>query len=675
MTSKHRRQIRSRWGMMVLIGGVAIGLPHAGAAGAHPDVAGLVVPAIGDFPISQVGEKDLLSDQIFMKPMWGMAVEEVRQAGDGIVVTTTGAVFQLNPAESRIRCAQRLGKARPTVSLQMGKGALAGLRVVAKGGGGVVLASDAGVRVKINCDSLLMLRVADATTLNCKIPWNPDVIYPARSSRLVMDPFGAVALLPISGKIGLEKGASKQACAYQLGAKAEFWVSVGPPRPYRWKDSLNDRLIWQGSWLKPELAVPADEKIKKWSAYGNILWLQSENQLWKSWHEAFEPRLPKEFARVIRTAHGLGLRVMAYASPFYFTKGVGGNHTAHGKNVGQYLEALADLYRRFGDLNDTYFDGVYGQSVANTYRLCRATRAFLGDERRLMIHCTTSPPAGGLAYNPAADTYANMILRGEGQGFRGATWLRYYISGYNVSNAVGVVCNNAGYWVPTREQVEMTLRTNCRLTYMPFDAEEWPNGKTVRIVHLRPEVVEKNIVEALSSWYWPRLERDYQSWFEAINASADFTSPPPPPAAPPHPVAGLTLSAVRSAAGARIVYESFGADAPEYRSTVSLNGVALGNLPGGDGDKWAAGPPIPISKEALRSIKPVNRLTIKNLNRDAFKLRKLYLEFTLADGRVASSNLIQSAYCSADTWAHAEGVSVPLGAPIEIDVPIPVTGG
>ena len=633
--------------------------------------AGPVIPAVGDFPIGAVGTKDLLSDQIFMNAMWHMAVEQVDEEGPVVTVTTTGATFRFDPEAGTVAVRHRLGTARPALTLAADAGALAGLRVVARDTGAVILTSEAGVRLKVNCDSMLMLRSQAPCTLRMRLGWQPDEVYPAGDARLVMDPLGAVALLPIRGatRYGPEVDG---AAIYKLEAGGECWISIGPPRPYRWEDSLSQRLIWQGSWLKPELAVPADAKIRQWSRHGNILWLQSEAMLWKSWHQAYEPRLPAQFERVIQAAHDLGLRVMAYTSPYYFTKGIGGEYTRRGVNVGAYMEALASLYDRHGGLDDTYFDGVYSDDVENTYRVCRATRAFLGDQRLFMVHCTTSPPPGGLAYNPAADTYANFILRGEGQGFRNERWLRYFISGYNISNAVGVVCNNAGHWMPQQRHVEMTLRANCRLAYMPFDPDEWPDGATVRIVHLRPEVVERRHREALEKWYWPRLDASYRPWFERLNREGAFAIPPEPPEPPPYPMAGLSLSDLRAATSARLVYEVFGADGPKFRTPVELNGVPLGDLPGGRGDHWDSGAPMPLSPGALAAIGRTNRLTLANADRDCFKLRRLHLEFTLGDGRKAASNVVQYVYCSDGRWAHAEGTSVTLGRPLVIVIPVPV---
>ena len=327
--------------------------------------AGLVVPEVGAFPLTEIGQKDLMSDQIFMRSLWGMRVEKCAAKAGIIEVVTTGAVFIFNSNDSTLQCNQRIGAKRQTLSVRFPSGVLSGLSVSAKDTGAVILKSVAGMIFKVNCDSMLMIRTTSPALVDFSVAWKPAVVYEYSSHRLILDPFGAVALLPIRNT-KLQSIQSNQQHSYEVGANGEIWVSVGPPRPYRWKDSLGNRLIWQGSWQKPEYANPSDDKIKKWAPYGNILWLQSEFMMWKSWHEAFEPRFPDELARVLKTAHSLKQRVMAYFSPYYFTKGIGGENTDTGENIGQYFQAVNDFRTKFPTLDGFYFDGVYPGSVEQT---------------------------------------------------------------------------------------------------------------------------------------------------------------------------------------------------------------------------------------------------------------------------------------------------------------------
>ena len=626
--------------------------------------------------------KDHMSDQIFMKAAWHMKVENVTASPDKTVVTTTGATFTFTTANATIQCAQRIGKKRDVLTITLGEGALKGLGIKAKDTGAVILESAGGVVAKVNCDSLLMLRSRAGGVVTCRLGVKEEANYHVRSNRLWLDRFGAVGVYPID-KVGLDKDSDRRdSPSYRLAAGGEIWISIGPPRPYPWKESLELRLVWQGSWETPEQAVPSDDKIRGYVGRGSLLLLQGEPMLWKSWKKAYEPRLPKELRRVLDTSHKLGLRVMVYTSPFYFTKGTKGKYVWLGENLGLYLGALESYLGQYPDTDGIYFDGIYGHSVKNTYICCRATREMIGDDRVLLVHSTGNAPGGGggqFSFNPAADTWANAQLRGEHLGFNlGSEWLRYFVSCYQTSNAIGLVCNNAGYYVPTKREVEMTLRANCRLPYYTADTDYWLRDKPVNLrCQEPPSVTRVKHIKAMKEWYWPRLNDGYRAWFERANASGDIIVPPPPPPAPgppPNPVAGLTLADVKAAKTARLIFDSFGTDGPEYRSIVYLNGVEVGDLPGAAGNEWIGPVAIDVPRAALAAVTADNALTIKNLRQDGFKLRNVYLEFTLADGRKASSKLVRAVYCSTKVWPHGYDVdiAVPMGKTVRIDVPLAV---
>ncbi len=622
-------------------------------------------------------QHDIMSDEIFMDAAWHFEVEEVKTTSDQVTVTTTGATFTFSPSADRVLCEQRLAQPRRSLLLYFPDGALAGLEVTAQGTGAVILQSAAGVQFKVNCDSLLMIRSSDDIAVRCRLLFKPLQTYSHSLHHLFMDAFGAVGMFPLEGTRQVQKSPDAPDFTYLLGDERMLWCSIGPPREYPWEQSLRERLIWQGSWKSPELAVPSNELIDGWPEKGTILWLQSEHMLWTTWyHQDLVPRLPEEFQRVIDHSHEVGLRVIAYASPFYFHKGLGG-HAYTGENMGLYLAAVADLLKRYPDLNGIYFDGVYPGSVKNTYIVCRATRELIGDDRILEIHCTGNAP-GGLCYNPAADTWADFILRGEGQGFRSQNWLRFYVSCYNISNAIGVVCNNAGYWAPTYENVQETLRANARLAFMPwvreeFTTEEW-EIRYARARGLPAKEVRDRHDYAMENWYWPRLHPGFPAWVERINREffASGLTTKPRIAKPPHPFPELTKKHLETVQQAWLVMDSFGGDAPEYISPMTLNGVSIGDLPPSAGDQWTAGVKHALPQEALMKLQATNHLVIENPDRDCFKLRNIYIDMVLADGQQASSNLLKSVYCSVSGWPYTEGFAVPVGKALEIEIPIPL---
>ena len=255
--------------------------------------------------------KDHMSNEMFMKAAWHMAIEDVSQSPGEIVVTTTGGTFAFAIAEGTIACTQRIGKEREAVTVALGTGALAGLTVKVKDTGAVILESAGGIVAKVNCDSLLMLRARSSGSVACELGFQEEVNYHVGSNRVWLDRFGVVGVYPIE-KAAFEKDTERRdKPAYRLGEGGEIWICVGPPRPYPWEESVKLRPIWQGSWETPEQAVPSDDKIKGYAERGNLLWLQGEPMLWKSWQEAYEPRLPDELPpnviRMARTLHKNGV--------------------------------------------------------------------------------------------------------------------------------------------------------------------------------------------------------------------------------------------------------------------------------------------------------------------------------------------------------------------------------
>ena len=116
----------------------------------------------------------------------------------------------------------------------------------------------------------------------------------------------------------------------------------------------------------------------------------------------------------------------------------------------QESRGLGDVYKR------------QTQNPAALYALARRTRALLGEEGILEWH-STSALGNGHCYLPQADAYVDFILRGEGRqsAYADFEYLRYFVSGYNINNCIGVLCNNGPVGV-TPELVRDVLRANGR---------------------------------------------------------------------------------------------------------------------------------------------------------------------------------------------------------------------
>ena len=129
---------------------------------------------------------------------------------------------------------------------------------------------------------------------------------------------------------------------------------------------------------------------------------------------------------------------------------------------------------------------------------------------------------------------------------------------------------------------------------------------------------------------------------------------------------------LQSAQQGWLVMDSFGADAPEYLSPMTLNGVGIGLLQPSAGDEWTSQVQATLPEEALNTLQANNRLVVANPAHDCFKLRNIYLVVVLNEGRRASSKVVRSAYCSAGSWPYSEGFGVPIGESLTIELPIPL---
>lgn len=419
--------------------------------------------------------QDLMDPGQFPEPQRGLVVESAIGDGDTVRIVTTGAEMTVNLAKGEILLAQRIGTQRPLARLRLGQ-ALVGVTVTHGGPGFARVAfSQPALTIRVNGDSLLMLHAHEA--LNVAVD---RLILPAwhasfRSNHLIADELGAFGLYPSQPALndGFDPYATTVA-TYPLPANEVLWVGVCPPKTYDWERSLQERVVWH--WTRGD-AYPSDEALTAWSKRGNVVLLQSEVKLWKDWNLDFIPREgPAEFARVRDTVHRLGMRFIVYTSPYYFLKGTALEPrafnsfegftnwppgTGSGENMGLFLAAIRRVMAEHQP-DGLYFDGQYTSNPAALYALAREARAVVGEKGILEWHSTSALGSAG-CYLPQADAYVDIILRGEGRGTRYADfdYLRFFVSGYNINNCIGVLCNN-GPEVANPELTAQLLLANGR---------------------------------------------------------------------------------------------------------------------------------------------------------------------------------------------------------------------
>jgi hypothetical protein len=145
------------------------------------------------------------------------------------------------------------------------------------------------------------------------------------------------------------------------------------------------------------------------------------------------------------------------------------------------------------------------RNPAALYALARRTRELIGEDGILEWHSTTAL-GSGRCYLPHADAYVDFILRGEGRKslYADFEYLRYFVSGYNINNCIGVLCNNGPVGV-NGDLVRDVLRANGRFHVIAG----WLD---------KPE-----FVKVLEEDYFPRLNAGLRNEVEAVMAARQET--------------------------------------------------------------------------------------------------------------------------------------------------------
>jgi len=420
--------------------------------------------------------QELMDPGVFPDAQRGMEVEYASHLeGGAYEVKTTGAVFAIDLRQGSIGCHQTIGHKRALAVLKTGR-PWRGAVLTHHGGGFARLTVERPrLTVRINGDSLCMVQAHEP--LKVQVERKIDVAWNASygANHLLADEWGGFGLY-YSDRVADDgyDPYGETVATYEMPADGVLWLGVCPPKPYDWERSFTDNVVWHWS---NQLGYPPDEALRSWQPLGNTVLLQSEVMLWKDWNLDFVPRLgPEEFARVRRTLHDLGMRFIVYTSPYYFLKGTPVESHAFssfegftnwppgdgsGCNMGLFMAAITRVMQEHRP-DGLYFDGQYTGDPAALYALARSTRELLGEEGLLEWH-STGALGPGLCYLPQADAYVDFILRGEGRGnqYEDLDYLRFFVSGYNLNNCPGVLCNN-GPEVPTPELTERLLSVNGR---------------------------------------------------------------------------------------------------------------------------------------------------------------------------------------------------------------------
>ncbi|MCX7599711.1 MAG: discoidin domain-containing protein, partial [Armatimonadetes bacterium] len=307
--------------------------------------------------------------------------------------------------------------------------------------------------------------------------FSPEYLRHGQGAALALDDRGGLGIfvleeIPVHPRVEQSRKAFRM--SYGLSAPGDFLLCVCPPREYDWKRDRADRIVhFFPSLIGPDPGfsdnpLPTNEELARWREFCNVLVLHLET--WNGYQTARpQARDEKRLREVLALARKLGYRRLIYASPIYFAPAY-----EPGDYGGRLRDNAVDLFLDHAtwmietyDLDGIYWDGLF-MDLLKAWDCARRMRQILGP-RLLYYHNTFFPltPSDWGVYPPFVDTYADYMLRGESFDRRRVDpiYLRYEVSGHNISNAIGTLCYD-GCRID-EAMVDWCLEANVRIPYWP----------------------------------------------------------------------------------------------------------------------------------------------------------------------------------------------------------------
>lgn len=206
--------------------------------------------------------------------------------------------------------------------------------------------------------------------------------------------------------------------------------------------------------------------------------------------------------------------------------------------------------------------------------------------------------------------------------------------------------------------------------WLPLEADLTPwAGRTIRLKIIADVGEADNSVGDWACWAEPRIESRNELLVRALVTDPDRYRRVPGP----YPLAGLKVADLRSAKAGFIHYDGCGLSGTgEYGTIAIVNGIEVGEMAPAGGDEvkgvWAENVSVPLTAEAIRTLGRRNVISIGNPRQDWFKVRRFWIELQLADGRRCSSDISTATFTQPPNWPYAEGIGVPHGEEIAVDV-------
>ena len=373
-------------------------------------------------------------------PAWpGM---EIEHADEGHA-RTTGARFEFAD-DGTISLSARIPESRP---IARGVGSRGRWSPIDRDGESATWEGD-GLTARVRDDSVLVLTASAAAEVRIDLAFEPVYVGKRLSHWAFFDEQGGLTVHPLDGAhiVVFQRHAEFQVTC-RLAPGAEVWISVCPPRrpaPVR----LAQSMAHEGRPKPfPDAAYPGTDLIQDAARHCQVFALHA--YFWKaapkavrprfgryagrrcSWLTEFhEPEFPDRFAALADEVREAGMDLVVYLSPKY----------SRAADIEAEMERVVATY----PVDGLYIDGVAGNLDLRRYdRILRSARRVLGPDRVLYLNATNEPLGSPAVPLPFFDARADFVLRGDSgrAGVPREHFLRYCVSGWNVSNAVGMWCH------------------------------------------------------------------------------------------------------------------------------------------------------------------------------------------------------------------------------------------
>lgn len=329
----------------------------------------------------------------------------------------------------------------------------------------VIHAASGSISVQLHDDGLLVLRARRALSLDFDTRFTPEYVHRRRGEVFVADRLGGYAL-------HLRGGGECRGDRWALAPESELWVSIFPPRQPR-LEHLSWSIAHEGRPRPfPSATLPSDALIDEVAEHCQVLAVHAyfwrgvplrerpklSRYVWRrcAWRSREHvPVDPEGLLRVRERCTARGLKLLLYVSPLY----------SQAPDILGELERIHEVHGADG----FYLDGL-AQDLSRARALARGARRIVGDAGLLYLNSSEQPFRDPRLPCPLVDTHADFVLRGAA-GRRGLplrTFLRYAVSGWNLSQAVGVWCHyGSSGWpidrVPKRSHVQSALAEHVRI--------------------------------------------------------------------------------------------------------------------------------------------------------------------------------------------------------------------